>query len=1240
MAVTFGLLGEVEVRIDERVLDVGPARQRCVLAALLVDANRSVPVDQLVERVWADRPPQRAREVLYSYLSRLRHALPATGEVHIGRQSAGYLLRVDPMAVDLHRFHRLLAQARAAADDTDTAAVLEQALGLWRGEAFAAMDTPWLNTIRDDLNRQRFAAELDRNDLALRRGRHTALLADLSATAVTQPLDERLAGQLLLALYRSGRQADALAHYQQIRLRLADELGADPSPPLQQLHQQILTADPALATPTARQPSPPQVPRQVPTPGGGQDVFVGRERETAVLREGVAAVREGGGGVILVSGPAGIGKSRLVAEALADEPSVVRGRCLAEDGAPPLWPWLRIIRQVPAELSPELSGGVATVTPVDAVESSAARFGLLVRLTDVLVSAAADAKGLVVVIEDLHDADEASLGLLRQIATEAENSSLLVVGTHRDTATGQGGAFDRTLAEVARGRAARTLALAPLTLRDVTRYLAHVPGGAALAGAVHERAGGLPLLVSAIARALHETGADDVVRGPRRLPDVPPVNLRLLVVGMLAGLEPAVRDTVRAAAVLGEDLDPALLADVEDVSPGVVLGHLDVLSRAGLLTLAGDAPPRYRFAHALVREGVVAESGSAAAPLHRRAAVALERRVGADSAHAAQIATHWQHAGDDVEALRSTVRWMRAAAAYALRALAPEDAARLLEQALGALGRTGAEQAERAELLIEFATAEYLAGRVAPSIGHCRDAADAAEAAGRSDLLTAAALVIRGIGDPPVVATMTALCDRALSALDIGTEATDNGADARTSPTVIARSRLLAQKASLAVEADRPDDAIQMSGEALRLAEASGHPAALLDAARARVVFLDRPDDVTERLRMGHLAIRTALRTGQPMAAVFGHTWCIDAAYQVADLPAVDGQIARLGELAATTQLPLARWHHLRASATRAALPGRFAEARSLSSQARAVAVRAGDLQASWFSYAFGIHLALVRGDRRELLPGTAEIFARAPRIPVTEAVRVLFLYLDGAPDEAFASYEHLRLLLRQPMPGTRGMGVLRQLTELIDAFNDAEAAAWAHALWLPWAAAAGGARSAGNFHFGCYGRAVGRMAAVMGRLDEAAAALRTAADINLRINARPWLAHTWLDLADVLRRRGAAGDHAEAAALAARAAAEARRLDLPGPLARGDGLLTRLQTERRASDPLSARERETAALVATGLSNREIAARFVLSERTVESHVSNALRKLGLTSRTQLATWALRSGLHPDQESPDHGTG
>jgi DNA-binding SARP family transcriptional activator/pimeloyl-ACP methyl ester carboxylesterase len=242
--VEFRLLGDVEVRADGRLVDVGHARQRCVLVVLLVEANRVVSVDQLLDRVWADRPPQRARRALSGYLSRLRQVLAAAGDVAITRQPEGYVLRVDPMAVDLHRFHDLTVQARAG--DGDAAALFERALGLWRGDAFAALDTPWVNAVRDGLHAERFAAELDRNDLALNRGRHTELLAGLSTGAVAHPLDERLAGQLLLALYRCGRQADALERYEQLRLRLDEELGADPSPPLRRLHTAILRQDPAL----------------------------------------------------------------------------------------------------------------------------------------------------------------------------------------------------------------------------------------------------------------------------------------------------------------------------------------------------------------------------------------------------------------------------------------------------------------------------------------------------------------------------------------------------------------------------------------------------------------------------------------------------------------------------------------------------------------------------------------------------------------------------------------------------------------------------------------------------------------------------------------------------------------------------------------------------------------------------------------------------------------------------------
>src|SRR5262245_47770009 len=144
MGVEFGLLGDVEVRVDDRLVDVGHARQRCVLVVLLIEAGRTVSTDQLADRVWGDRAPHQARETLYNYLSRLRHALGPLPEVDLRRQTRGYAVSVDPMTVDVHRFRHLVTQARAA-DDKDRALVLfEQALGLWRGEPFAGLDTPWV----------------------------------------------------------------------------------------------------------------------------------------------------------------------------------------------------------------------------------------------------------------------------------------------------------------------------------------------------------------------------------------------------------------------------------------------------------------------------------------------------------------------------------------------------------------------------------------------------------------------------------------------------------------------------------------------------------------------------------------------------------------------------------------------------------------------------------------------------------------------------------------------------------------------------------------------------------------------------------------------------------------------------------------------------------------------------------------------------------------------------------------
>jgi DNA-binding SARP family transcriptional activator/tetratricopeptide (TPR) repeat protein len=307
MAVEFRLLGDVAAYVDRHLVQIGHARQRCVLAALLVDANRVVPADELIDRVWADRLPQRTRSALSGYLSRLRQILAGTG-ARIDRQPGGYLMTVDPITVDLHRFRDLTAEARAT-DDRDAAiARYEQALALWRGEALATLDTPWVNLVRETLDRQRLTAELDRNDLALASGRQAALLDAIAASAAAHPLDERLAGQLMLALYRCGRQAVALDHYQQLRGRLANELGIDPSPPLRQLHRQILAADPALNSPATVRAGRP-VPRQLPAP---PPFFTGRAKELAGLDALLPAAEQRPGPVVaVVAGTAGVGKTAL-----------------------------------------------------------------------------------------------------------------------------------------------------------------------------------------------------------------------------------------------------------------------------------------------------------------------------------------------------------------------------------------------------------------------------------------------------------------------------------------------------------------------------------------------------------------------------------------------------------------------------------------------------------------------------------------------------------------------------------------------------------------------------------------------------------------------------------------------------------------------------------------------------------------------------------------------------------------
>lgn len=323
MGTQFRLLGNIEAHVDGRPVPLGYAQLRAVLAVLLVEVNRVVPVDQLVDRVWGTRAlPRRPRSGVQHHVTLLRRTLAAIPHTAITWEAPGYRLTADPTTIDLHEFRRLSDEARASADDAAAMALFARALGHWGGEPFAGADTPWFDTARATLVRQHHAARQDLTDLRLRDGQHGALLPELFDLTRRQPLDERVAGQYVLALYRNGRQADALEHYHQVQRLLADELGTDPSPSLQQLHQRILTADPTLAAdgPAATDPA---ATTAMFSMRADIATFTGRDAELDILLDAVLATRGEARAIAIhtVDGMPGVGKTALsvhAAHRLAD----------------------------------------------------------------------------------------------------------------------------------------------------------------------------------------------------------------------------------------------------------------------------------------------------------------------------------------------------------------------------------------------------------------------------------------------------------------------------------------------------------------------------------------------------------------------------------------------------------------------------------------------------------------------------------------------------------------------------------------------------------------------------------------------------------------------------------------------------------------------------------------------------------------------------------------------------------
>jgi len=411
----YRILGPIEAFDRERQLPLGGARQRAVLALLLLHGNESLTRDVIVDELWGENPPPTAAKVLQNCVSALRKELPPDT---IRTVAGAYGIALEADELDRDRFERLLAEGRAALESGEHEEALDQlrrALDLWRGAPLS--DLSYERFAQDEIKRLEelhVGAFEDRIEAELALGHHDELVPELEGLVTRHPLRERLRAQLMLALYRAGRQAEALEAYRAARRTLMAELGIEPGRALRELEHAILDQDPAIELAARRQH------RQPARPGrAAAQTFEGRDDELGVLEAGLDDALAGRGRLFVVVGDAATGKTRLADElasrAKQRDIRILWGRGWAGGGAPLYWPWTQALRDA---------------LPSPDSDEPEAQFRFFTATTETLRALAA-AQPLLLVLDDLHAADEGSILLLEFVATELPEMAAVVVALGR-----------------------------------------------------------------------------------------------------------------------------------------------------------------------------------------------------------------------------------------------------------------------------------------------------------------------------------------------------------------------------------------------------------------------------------------------------------------------------------------------------------------------------------------------------------------------------------------------------------------------------------------------------------------------------------------------------------------------------------------------------------------------------------------------------------------------------------------
>jgi tetratricopeptide (TPR) repeat protein len=890
--------------------------------------------------------------------------------------------------------------------------------------------------------------------------------------------------------------------------------------------------------------------------------LVGRDSELGELLAGLDDAAGGTGGLFLLAGDPGMGKSRLAGEVAARARDrglkVAWGRCWEAGGAPAYWPWMQALRALlrgldseqlrahlgagapfVAQMVPEVAEMLPDVRQPPPMEAEGARFRLFDAVATFLRNAGAG-RPLMLVLDDLHAADAPSILLLRFAARELGDARVLVLGAYRDIELDRGHPLAVALAELSREPATRHVPLSGLDEAGVDRLIQEITGVVPREGvvaAVHRCTEGNPLFVGEVARLLAAEGRLERAGDPAGLALAIPEGIRAVIGRRVARLPESCGRVLGLAAVFGREFSLPPLEQLSGLSAGELLDVLDVGIAARLVAAVPGAPGRLRFSHVLIRdalyEGIPA---GRRLRLHQQAGEALEAFYQQDlDPHLAELAHHFFEAAAGGDAGKA-VGYAERAGRRAIALLAYEEAARLFKMALAVLrlARPPEQDQTRCRLLLELGDALTRMGE--------RQAA-------REELLRAASLARRcqmaeELGQAALTYAGRFIFERGASdrhMIPLLQEARAMLAEEQGAGPVLARV-LAALAVALRDQPDRgPRDAL--SREAVALARASGDPLTLAYTLGCRLSALMGPGDPQGRLAIAE-ELRTVARAAQDKQLESGGEHARAMVFLQAGRMAEYRQALDAAErLAAEVGEPVGRWLGAVVQAKLALLEGRFTDAEALVESA----LRSGASSVPWdaviFSRVQRFALRLEDGRLAEMEPAIRRSAEEFPTRPLFRCLLARLLAELGDENGARSVFGQLATGRFAGIPVNDDLLLsLGHLAEVAWFLRDADRGAVLHGLLLPYRGLVVDTLETST---GAVDRYLGLAALTTSDLETAELHLRDALHLNTRIGARPWAARTRADLAALLFARDRPGDRERAIGLLQAALGTAERLGM-----------------------------------------------------------------------------------------------